>query len=593
MAGNGNSAAQAIKARINIVDVVRRYVELRRIGARWMAPCPFHQETKPSFSVNEEQGFYYCFGCHASGDLIDFYSKINGLEFRDAIEQLAEEAGIDLKAYASRKAPNPREEQEKAFRKQCLAMYELAKKHFMHTLHSPEGADCREYIAGRRISPEIMQDFELGWSSREWGSLADVLRRAGYAPELAVKAGLLSQSKSGQFFDRFRGRFMFPIRNLSNQVIAFGGRIIISEDQAKYINSSDSLIYKKGEHLYGLAQARRAIAQHKTAFLTEGYMDVLTLHQYGYRNACGVLGTALTPEQVKRLSGFCSRVTLLFDGDMPGRKAALRSCEMLLLRGMDCRVVLLPDGEDIDSLLHTQGGSAFEALIEQAPKGLDYCVQVLSASFSPREIVDWAGNFLRQLESPELISFYVSRLAGGLGLNESELREHLHEDGRGQSAASQHASTLAARSGMGSARQGAKALSLEQRFERQLMAFIIRYPQYVPDLTAHGAEAVLVSQWAQNMWNIVAEHGENAADYFSEQQKALWIRCRVAEPVPQEHQAQELYDLCARLDEQAQKEQSNLMLAALRHLHTNANSDAGFELLRAMQDNLGGTHGEH
>ncbi|MFV0422120.1 DNA primase [Oleidesulfovibrio sp.] len=574
MSGHDNSAVQAIKARLNLAELARRYVELRRIGNRWMAPCPFHQETKPSFSINEEEGFYYCFGCQASGDLIDFYCRINGLEFREGLEQLAEEAGVTL----GQRQVNPYEEQERKFRTQCFDMYAIATQHFSRNLRDASGKECRDYIQGRTMSPEIVKSFELGWSKREWSALADELQRAGYQPRAAAKAGLLSTNDSGRMYDRFRGRLIFPIKNLSGKVIAFGGRIISSEDQAKYINSSDSTIYKKGDHLYGLYQARRAISQHKRALLTEGYMDVLALHQFGYANACGVLGTALTESQVKRLSGFCSHVDLIFDGDGPGRKAALRSCEMMLVKGMNCRVVLMPEGEDIDSLLHKQGTQAFDELSDQAPDGLDYCIKTLQTTFSPREILDWTTAFLNQLERPELASFYVSRLAGGLGLQEAELRAGLKM--AGGKAAPQARSSAAGRVGK------------ERKLERHLMEFAVRFPRHLTDLQARGAEEVLVSRWAKDMWDKLLEFGEgDAPNHFSEEQKSFWIRCRVADPIPAENERQELEDLYSKLAELNQKEQSRMMLAALRQLSKDANSDAGFELLRAMKDNLGRSDG--
>ena len=422
-------AIRAIKERLNITDIVRRYVDLKRNGPRWVAPCPFHQETKPSFSVNEEQGLFYCFGCQASGDIFDFYGRINGLDFRETLEQLAAEAGITLDRGPVDKKRQEEDRQRRSSRQTMLRMYELAAAHFAAALKSPEAEECRAYIQRRGLSPEIVERFGLGWARRDWHSLDLALQRAGYDMRLAAEAGLVGRSDRGSVYDRFRGRLIFPIKNLSNQVIAFGGRIIADEDEAKYINSSDTPIYKKGEHLYGLAQARKGITVKGRALLTEGYMDVLTLHQFGYDNAVGVLGTALTPDQIKRLSGFTSQLTLLFDGDRAGRKAALRSCEMLLTRGLACTVVLMPEGEDIDSLLRTQGVEAFEALQAQAPDGLRFCLDVLRA-LAPRETVEWAKNFLRHVEVPELVSPYVSRLATHLQLSEAELRQGLADSRR-------------------------------------------------------------------------------------------------------------------------------------------------------------------
>ncbi len=418
-------ARRHIRQHINIIDVVRRYVEVKRNGSRWVARCPFHQEKTPSFSVNEDEGLFYCFGCQASGDLFDFYGRINGLDFKESFTQLAVEAGLNLNNIQGGTKQDAKQAlARRTARQNIKRMYEIATAHFVANLHEEDATQCREYMERRKIAPEIVQSFGLGWAKKDWQALAQTLQKAGFAESALIESGLLARSeKTGRGYDRFRGRLMFPIRSLSQEVIAFGGRIIGDEDEAKYINSSDSLIYKKGEHLYGLAQARRGITLKGSALLTEGYMDVLTLHQFGFVNAVGVLGTALTPDQVKRLSGFTSHIVLLFDGDEAGRKAALKACEMFLVRGLECRVVLMPDGEDIDSLLHSKGVDAFEELLQRAPEGLKFCTDVLRTK-SPRESVEWARNFLQQVEIQELISPFASTIAQNLRIAEGSLRDN-------------------------------------------------------------------------------------------------------------------------------------------------------------------------
>ena len=234
---------QAIKSRISLADMARRYVELRSVGSRLVAPCPFHQETKPSFSINEEQGTFYCFGCQASGDLFDFYGRLNGLDFKETLQALAEEAGVQLQTYR----PNPQARQERSQKRDMLKMHELAAAHFHANLKASHAKVCRDYIEERGITPELQEKFGLGWSMDSWQDLGDTLRRSGFDLNAAVECGLQSKSASGRTIDRFRNRLMFPIRNLSGQAVAFGGRIIPSlagEDDAKYINSSDSPIYK-------------------------------------------------------------------------------------------------------------------------------------------------------------------------------------------------------------------------------------------------------------------------------------------------------------------------------------------------------------
>ncbi|MBO4311905.1 MAG: DNA primase [Desulfovibrionaceae bacterium] len=571
------TAVQEIKARLNIVDVVRRYVELKRNGSRWVAPCPFHQETKPSFSVNEEEGFFYCFGCQASGDLFDFYGRINGLDFRETLEALAEEAGVALDKWQDRGGPHaPR--QSPSEKQQMLRLHEIAAAHFAGNLASEAGRECRDYMQKRGISPEIAQAFGLGWSRRDWRALTDTLSRAGFAPETGVRAALLSRSeRSGRVFDRFRGRFMFPIRSLSGHVVAFGGRIIADEDEAKYINSSDSPLYKKGEHLYGLSRARRAIAAGAPAMLTEGYMDVVTLHQFGYGGAVGVLGTALTPEQVKRLSGFTSRVELLFDGDRAGRKAALRSAEMFLARGLRCKVVLFPEKDDIDSLLRTQGKDCFERLRAQAPEGLDFCVQALQ-EMAPREAVEWSRAFLAKIEQPELISGCATALANGLGLSEAELRE--------QAAA-------ARQSAPARPSQGAPADRHARNCDRELMTFAVRYPQALPRLRELGARLFLTAPWSRELWDKMEQHPpDEAFRLLNEKEKAFWVRCRTGDAPPLNNEDGEFAAIKTMLSRFQLAGQQASVTAALRQGAGKDDFEADMEYLRALQETLEKTHGK-
>lgn len=568
-------AIRAIKERTNIVDVVRRYVELKRNGPRWVAPCPFHQETKPSFSVNEDQGLFYCFGCHASGDIFDFYSRINGLDFKETLEQLAAEAGISIERGAGGVRRQGEERERRSSRQQMLRMYELAAGHFAATLNGPDGAECREYMKKRGLSQDIVQHFGLGWAKREWQSLADSLRRAGFDARMAMEAGLLGQSSNGRAYDRFRGRLIFPIKSLSNQIIAFGGRIIGDEDEAKYINSADTPIYKKGEHLYGLAQARKGMVTKGRALLTEGYMDVLTLHQFGYDNAVGVLGTALTPEQIKRLSGFVSQLTLLFDGDRAGRKAALRSCEMLLTRGLACSVVLMPEGEDIDSLLRGSGPEAFEELQAQAPDGLRFCVDVLKA-LAPRETVEWARNFLRQVEIPELVSPYVSRLAGHLQLSEADLREGLMK--------SRGVKTDKARPGASSLSSGRAIQNIR---DREIMMYAVRYPHRLTNMLELGADLALHSAVARQLWDKIENHGpEEVFHHLDQREKNFWCKCCGPEAAPRDNGDRELESLRHYLNNHYASAQKSSLSAALRANTGTGDFEADMDYLRALKETL-------
>ena len=570
-------AIQEIKSRLSLVDVARRYMELQRNGHRFVAPCPFHQETKPSFSINEEEGFFYCFGCQAAGDLFDFYGRINGLDFRDTLEQLAEEAGVVLEKSVSAAGQKPVQSE----RKQLLRLHELAAAHFAGNLGTEAGHECRDYMARRGLSPEVAKAFGLGFALRDWQALATVFKRAGFSDEAGVKAALLGKSDKGRAYDRFRGRFMFPIRSLSGSVVAFGGRIIADEDEAKYINSSDSPLYKKGEHLYGLDQARRAIATGKPALLTEGYMDVVTLHQFGYTSAVGVLGTALTPEQVKRVAGFTSRLELLFDGDGAGRKAALRACRMFLARGLSCRVVLFPEGEDIDSLLRSAGTEAFETLRAEAPDGIRFCVQALR-DMAPRDAVDFARGFIKDVEIPELASRYLTALAGGLGIAERELRDFAAE-ARGTEAASP--GKAARRTTPPPRRNDAK--------DREIMTFAVRYPHALPRLKETGAYLVLASAWALDLWDKIENNQpDNVFHALNDNEKRFWIKCRSSDVPPLTNEEGE-FAAIGTMVSQMHKHAHTASVTAALHQGGGGDFAAELEYLRALQETLERTHGEH
>lgn len=559
-----SDAIRAIKERLSLADIARRYVALRPNGPRLIAPCPFHQETKPSFYISDERGTFYCFGCQASGDLIEFYSRINGLDFRETVLQLADEAGISIdegKSWGSGAKIQRTDKQT------MLDMHNAAAAHFAANLSEAQGAECREYIGRRGLSKEIVEKFGLGWADRDWHKLEHYLARLGYRLELGCECGLLGNSSSGSLYDRFRGRLMFPIRNLSNQVIAFGGRIIRDEDEAKYINSADTPIYGKKEHLFGLPQARRAISAKGFSLLTEGYMDVLTLHQFGFTNSVGVLGTALTEEQIKRLSGFTSRIGLLFDGDKPGRKAALRAAGMFLSRGMDCTVIIQPDGEDIDSLLRSAGAEAFAQLLHDAPEGMAYCIACME-ELAPREAIEWARNFLSSIQVPELTSRYATHIARNLGISESMLRESVKER---------------------------SSLSKQRRYESdskdlcardtQIIMLLTRYPERMEDLRDLGADLALTTERARNFWALVEQHGPEQVQYhLDEKQRKFWHSQRGPEAAPRVSFESELNCLKECLDRFYAQSQAASLRAAYAGPGRAADKDLAF--LQAIRDTM-------
>ena len=566
-----NDAVELIKQRISIVDLIGRYIPLRQMGNRFVAPCPFHQETKPSFNVTPD-GRFYCFGCQKSGDIFTFMMEYHGLSFRDALEQLSQEAGVDLAAFGPRRQ-HPGAARQKNRKKDLLLMYRLAQGHFVANLEGPDGAACRKYMAERGISPELARRFGLGWAKDGWHDLASFLQAKGCDLNLAMEGGLLGKSsKTGKPYDPFRARLMFPIRNTGSETIAFGGRIIDkASDAAKYINSQDSPIYKKGEHLYGLDLAAKAIRVNKKVYLTEGYMDVLTLHQYGFENSVGGLGTALTDQQVQRILGYGPQVNLLYDGDNAGRKAAMAAATKFLSRGASVKVILQPEGEDIDTLLRGKGPDFFRELCDKAMPGLRFCVEILYG-VAPRDALEWCRTFIRGMQIPELVSPTISYLSRWLNFDEQSLRDGLVQDMSQAPRANQ-------------AQDKAISATLPH-IEREILRTAIRYPGHARDIRDMGADILLKSPMASALWNKILEQGENAGYELEGEARTLWDRHRGLEAPPCKNPEAELGALKKSLDKYLHSIQKSSFSALLRQSDAQGDYSAGMHVLDTLQEPL-------
>ncbi len=566
-----NDAVELIKQRISIVDLIGRYIPLRQMGNRFVAPCPFHQETKPSFNVTPD-GRFYCFGCQKSGDIFTFMMEYHGLSFRDALEQLSQEAGVDLAAFGPRRQ-HPGAARQKNRKKDLLLMYRLAQGHFVANLEGPDGAACRKYMAERGISPELARRFGLGWAKDGWHDLASFLQAKGCDLNLAMEGGLLGKSsKTGKPYDPFRARLMFPIRNTGSETIAFGGRIIDkASDAAKYINSQDSPIYKKGEHLYGLDLAAKAIRVNKKVYLTEGYMDVLTLHQYGFENSVGGLGTALTDQQVQRILGYGPQVNLLYDGDNAGRKAAMAAATKFLSCGASVKVILQPEGEDIDTLLRGKGPDFFRELCDKAMPGLRFCVETLYG-LAPRDALEWCRTFIRGMQIPELVSPTISYLSRWLNFDEQSLRDGLVQDMSQAPRANQ-------------AQDKAISATLPH-IEREILRTAIRYPGHARDIRDMGADILLKSPMASALWNKILEQGENAGYELEGEARTLWDRHRGLEAPPCKNPEAELGALKKSLDKYLHSIQKSSFSALLRQSDAQGDYSAGMHVLDTLQEPL-------
>ena len=341
------SDVREIKSRLDIVDLVGDYVSIRKKGQTYWGLCPFHGEKTPSFSVSQERQTFHCFGCGKGGDIFTFIMEMEHLEFREALEKLADMSGVKLKVFTGDK--NSREKRAKNLDIQTEAL-----EFFKQSLNGASGEEARAYLKRRSITPDLIKRFELGWAPRSWDSLQRKLTSTGYSTNEMVSGGLVSKGEKG-YYDRFRGRVMFPIYNITNKLVGFGGRIL-SGDEAKYLNSPESPLFNKRNNLYLLNKAKMSVREKKSLILVEGYTDAIRAHEKGFTNTVASLGTALTEEQailIKRMTGLCY---ICYDSDTSGQEAALRGMYILQKHGVIVKVVRLENGKDPDDVLIQENG---------------------------------------------------------------------------------------------------------------------------------------------------------------------------------------------------------------------------------------------
>ncbi|MFY9398482.1 MAG: DNA primase, partial [Desulfomonilia bacterium] len=358
---------EKIKGSTDIVSVVSGYVALKKRGRTFVGLCPFHAEKTPSFHVNPARQTYKCFGCGKGGDVFNFLMEIKGLSFAESLKELADQAGITLE---------DRRDPRKSEKKRIYDINRMALEFFRRMLRSPAGEGAMAYLRKRGLSEETIDAFELGFAPEGWDSLLKELRSRGVGAEAAARCGLLAERSSGGHYDRFRGRVIFPIRDISSEVIAFGGRIL-GEGEPKYLNSPETAVFTKRKVLYNLHRVRGAIRSSGVA-VVEGYMDVVSLSNAGFPAAVATLGTALTEDHVQLLSRFTDRVSLVFDGDAAGRNATLRAVEPFLGSEIIPKAVLLPQGKDPDDIARSDPG-LWSRLLEEAPSLWDF---IFDESFS-------------------------------------------------------------------------------------------------------------------------------------------------------------------------------------------------------------------
>ncbi|MCC6328491.1 MAG: DNA primase [Acidobacteria bacterium] len=377
-----------LKSRADLVRIIEPYAPLKKKGANWMGCCPFHQEKTPSFSVNPSKGFYKCFGCGKGGTAFNFLMEMEGLNFPEAVERVAEMSGIPLPERIDDgqfQQSKKRREEKKQLSEQIVELNQIALEFWESELQgkSNKAKAAKAYLSERGISEEIQKQFRIGFSPDSWDSLLDLLKEKGADEKLIEQSGLVSVNEEKErVFDRFRGRIMFPVLDVNGRPVAFGARAM-GDDQPKYLNSPETAAYVKGQHLYGLFQSRESIRQKKFAILVEGYLDLIALYEFGITNVAASLGTAFTPEQSKLLNRSTKKVVINYDGDAAGIKAARRAIEELLPNDLEIKVLVLPNGQDPDDFVRANGAEAYN---EARGRALPFLNFALDASVKGRSI---------------------------------------------------------------------------------------------------------------------------------------------------------------------------------------------------------------
>lgn len=421
------SKIEEIKNRVDIVDLVSEYLTLKKAGRNFTGLCPFHQEKTPSFSVNRDKQIFYCFGCGEGGNVITFLMKIADKTFPEAIEYLAEKTGVVLPPMSSGKSGM----QKDSLKDGIINLNLKAAQQFSRNLASSAGTAARKYLQNRGIAEEIIKQFRLGYVPDTWRSLTDYVEGNGFSMKLAEQAGLVIAGKEGSFYDRFRGRLIFPIENVFGEIVAFGGRVL-EKGEPKYLNSPESPVYTKGKNLYGLNKAKEEIRKRGFALIVEGYFDLISLWNAGICNVVATLGTALTREHIELLRRYTVEVVALFDPDEAGIKALDRSLELFLSTQMRARALILPGGYDPDDYVRKFGKEKMEELISRSQPLSDYYIEnVLGGGKTfedKRDMIKTAMEFIDKISDKKEKDLFIKRIAEKTGINEELLIKETYKN---------------------------------------------------------------------------------------------------------------------------------------------------------------------
>jgi len=429
-------AVEQVKERLNVSELIGEYLKLEKAGTNYKALCPFHNEKTPSFMVNAERNFWYCFGCQKGGDIFSFLMEIEGLEFREALERLAERTGVDLPKFQK---VDPKEKSQK---QKLYEILELSCKFYEYQLEKSKNAVAvKKYLKERKIKPSQFKEFRLGFARPGWSNLLEFLLSRKHSLADIAKSGLLVQkdgtsgAEKQDYYDRFRNRIMFPVIDVADRVVGYSARVAPGEDEssAKYVNTSQTSIYDKSRVIYGLSQAKLEIKKQNFVIIVEGNLDVIASFSAGVKNVVAVSGTALTKDQINILKRYTRNFKLCFDMDEAGQKAATKSIQLCLAEGVDAELILLPKGfKDVNDLV-IEDVPAWKKAVKNSHQVMDYFFESIFKKHDKddpkgkKKIAHELLNIVKDISDPIEQSYWLRKLSEGLDVKEDTLTEVLDQ----------------------------------------------------------------------------------------------------------------------------------------------------------------------
>ena len=467
-----NSQVDEIKSRLNVEEVISSYLQIQRAGRNWKAKCPFHNEKTPSFMISPERQMWYCFGCNEGGDIFTFVMKMEGLEFRDALKLLAEKAGVQLE---NRSYDNSGEKSK------VLEILDISRKFYQECLKIKTGRKAFEYLSNRELSKNTIEKFQLGYAPDSWDLLSKFLKKKGYKENEIFATGMTVKKDRGGYYDRFRGRIMFPINNISGQTIGFSSRVMPGADEshAKYINTPETAIYNKSRVLYGLDKAKIEIRKKDLCIMVEGNMDVIASFQASVENVVATSGTALTADQIRIIKRYTDNIAFSFDMDSAGIKAAGRGIELALQERMNVGVITISEGKDPADCVKNNP-KLWEEAVKNPKAIMEFYFESVFAKYDANEIegkkkiAEELLNVIYKISNKIEQNYYIKTLSEKLKIDEKAVFESLNALRQNQSGFKSQTD--------GNNLEKKEAVAKEDQLQKRILGFIILYPHFFGDL---------------------------------------------------------------------------------------------------------------